>query len=156
MPTIVRFLPAALALALAVLPLELAVAQTPDAQDKRPPITISIDELVADDAADAEVARNITEVVAGDLRRSGSFALIEWWRGDVRPQAVVTGRVDRQGDGRLKVEVRLWDVAADRHLAGQQYLAEPGNWRRVAHAISDWIHERITGKPGGFDIDRRN
>src|SRR5258707_164507 len=30
----------------------------------------------------------------------------------INAQALVTGRVTRQGDGRLKAEFRLWDVAS--------------------------------------------
>ena len=39
------------------------------------------------------------------------------WR-QINAQALVTGSVQPQGDGRLRVEFRLWDVFAEQQLAG--------------------------------------
>ena len=72
------------------------------------------------------------------------------WR-VVNAQFVVTGRGQRTGDGRLKSEFRLWDVSTGQQVAGQQYVTDPNNSRRVAHIISDAIFTRITGEKGFFD-----
>ena len=72
------------------------------------------------------------------------------WRA-INAQFVVTGRSGRSADGRLQTEFRLWDVATGQQVAGQQYVTDPNNSRRVAHIVSDAIFTRITGEGGFFD-----
>ncbi len=66
-------------------------------------------------------------------------------------QYVVIGRAARGPDGRMKTEFRLWDVAAGTQAAGQQYVTDPKNSRRVAHIVSDAIFSKVTGEGGFFD-----
>ncbi|HLH11326.1 MAG TPA: Tol-Pal system beta propeller repeat protein TolB [Methylovirgula sp.] len=66
-------------------------------------------------------------------------------------QFVVTGRSAPGADGRLQTQFRLWEVASGTQAAGQQYVTDPNNARRVAHIISDAIFSRITGEKGFFD-----
>ena len=132
------------------------------------PLPIALPDFVGGAPADAEVARNVTQVITANLRRSGLFAPIDPaafiekvinfdavprfpdWRA-INAQGVVTGRITRQPDGRLKAEFRLWDVFGGSQLAGQQYFTTPDNWRRIAHIISDAVYERLTGEKGYFD-----
>jgi len=132
------------------------------------PVPIAIPDFAAGTPADTEVARGITQVITNNLRRSGLFAPIDPaayiekisnidavprfadWRA-INAQALITGRVTRQPDGRLKVEFRLWDVFAGNQLTGQQYFTTPDNWRRIGHIISDSVYERLTGEKGYFD-----
>jgi TolB protein len=132
------------------------------------PVPIAIPDFAGGTPGDTEVARGITQVITANLRRSGLFAPIDPaaylektinidavpnfqnWR-SVNAQALITGRVTRQGDGRLKVEFRLWDVFAGNQLTGQQYFTTPDNWRRIAHIVSDSVYERLTGEKGYFD-----
>jgi TolB protein len=132
------------------------------------PMPIALPDFVGGAPADAEAARGVTGVITDNLRRSGLFAPVDPaayiekivnfdvtprfddWR-PINAQALVTGRLTRQGDGRLKAEFRLWDVFAGGQLMGQQYFTTPENWRRVAHIISDAIYERLTGEKGYFD-----
>jgi len=131
------------------------------------PIPIALPDFLALGLGDPNVARAATQVIAGNLQRSGLFAPIEQtaylerisnidnmprfadWR-QINAQALVTGRLS-QADGRLKAEFRLWDVFAGQQLHGQQYATTPDNWRRIAHIISDAIYEKLTGEKGYFD-----
>ena len=72
------------------------------------------------------------------------------WR-TINAQYVVTGRTGRGPDGRMRTEFRLWDVTSGQQAAGQQFVTDPNNSRRVAHIISDAIFSRITGEKGFFD-----
>jgi TolB protein len=128
------------------------------------PLPIAITDFLASDQIGAE----ITSVIAADLQRSGLFAPIdkgafiekitnpdaaprfEDWK-VINAQALVTGRVTQEGDGRLRAEFRLWDTFAGEQLIGEQFFANKANSRRVAHIIADAIYERLTGEKGYFD-----
>jgi len=115
-----------------------------------------------------QLGRDITGVVSADLERSGLFKPLDPrafvdkdaatrtppnypdWR-ILNAQALVTGGVTVQPDGRLAVEFRLWDVFAQQQLSGLRYTATRQNWRRVAHIVADAIYKRITGEDGYFD-----
>ena len=132
------------------------------------PMPIAIPDFVGGTPGDTEAARAITQVIVANLRRSGLFAPIDPaayiekiasfdtlprfpdWRA-INAQGLITGRVTRQSDGRLKVEFRLWDVTSGQQLTGQQYFTSPDNWRRIAHIVSDQVYERLTGEKGYFD-----
>jgi TolB protein len=132
------------------------------------PMPIAIADFVGSAASDNETAQAVSRIITNNLKRSGLFAPIDPaafiekilnvdavprfpdWR-TINAQALATGRVTRQADGRLKAEFRLWDVLAGQQLAGQQYFTTPDNWRRIAHIISDAIYERLTGEKGYFD-----
>ena len=68
----------------------------------------------------------------------------------ITAQALITGKLLVK-DNKLKVEFRLWDVAAAKEMIALAFTPTPANWRRVAHIISDKIYERLTGESGYFD-----
>jgi TolB protein len=128
------------------------------------PVPVAITDFLSSDELGADISR----VVSENLRRSGLFAPIEKgafieritnpdvaprfedWR-VINAQALVTGRVSQEADGRLRTEFRLWDTFAGQQLIGEQFFTNRQNWRRVAHIISDAIYERLTGERGYFD-----
>jgi TolB protein len=131
------------------------------------PLPIAIPDFVGDGSVDPGVAREISGVVANDLKSSGLFLPIdqaafieqglgpdrmprfEDWR-VVNAQALAVGRIGAS-EGKLRAEFRLWDVFAGTQLAGEQFFARPKDARRVGHIIADAIYERITGEKGYFD-----
>ena len=133
------------------------------------PLPIAIPDFTAPPGGDAATGQNIASVVRADLERSGIFrpldphSFIEQikdintppsftnWRA-INAQALVTGAVATQPDGRLKVDFRLWDVFGETEMMpGKEYFTVPANWRRIAHMISDAIYQQITGESGYFD-----
>jgi TolB protein len=145
-----------------------AVVRLDITQGNVQPLPIALPDFITGAPGDADTAHGVTLIITANLQRSGLFAPIDPaayiekivnvdavprfpdWRA-VNAQALVTGRITRQSDGRLKAEFRLWDVVAGQQLAGQQYFTTPDNWRRIAHIISDAIYERLTGEKGYFD-----
>jgi TolB protein len=136
--------------------------------DSFQPLPIAIPNFVPGSPADAQVGADVAGVITNNLKRSGLFAPIDQaafieritnidvapqfqnWK-TINAQDLVTGRMTRQGDGRLKAEFRLWDVASQSQVTGAQYFTAPEYWRRIAHIISDQIYEKLTGEKGYFD-----
>jgi TolB protein len=132
------------------------------------PMPIAIPVFVAGSAEVAQMSADITQVIAGNLETSGLFrplppqSYIERisdfsreprfgdWR-TIQAQALVTGQLVLQPDGRLKAEFRLWDVFAQQQITGLQFVATPKSWRRIAHKISDAIYVALSGEGGYFD-----
>jgi TolB protein len=128
------------------------------------PMPIAITDFLSGNGVGAE----ISSIVSADLQRSGLFAPIdkgafiekisnpdaaprfEDWK-VINAQALVTGRVSEEADGRLKAEFRLWDTFAGEQMIGEQYFAPKTNMRRIAHIIADAIYKRLTGESGYFD-----
>jgi len=124
--------------------------------------------IAISDFSGEKIAQDIALVVEADLRNSGLFKPLdraafiqkitdpnavprfEDWR-VINAQALVTGTVSRERDGRLKAEFRLWDVFANEQMIGQRFFTDPKNWRRLAHIIADAIYEKLTGEKGYFD-----
>jgi TolB protein len=131
------------------------------------PIPIAIPDFIGVATRDPALGRNVSQIIASNLQRSGLFAPIDQaayieriasidqtprfgdWK-QINAQALVAGRVS-QADGRVAAAFRLWDVFAGQQLHGQQFTTTADNWRRVAHIISDAIYERLTGEKGYFD-----
>ncbi|MBV8791774.1 MAG: Tol-Pal system protein TolB [Pseudolabrys sp.] len=145
-----------------------AVVRLDITQGNVQPMPIAISEFLGGSPGDAEMAHSVSGIISNNLQRSGLFAPINPaafiekivntdtvprfadWK-VINAQALVTGRMTRQGDGRLKAEFRLWDVFSGQQLYGKQYFTAPDNWRRFAHIISDAIYEQLTGEKGYFD-----
>jgi TolB protein len=156
-----------LAMASAVLPRPASALVTLDVTNGNiNPIPIAIPNFLAG-SGDPQLGANIAAVITNDLKRSGLFVPIDpsafpaaqnstevapsfaSWQ-PTSAQALVIGGVGIEG-GKLRAEVRLWDVFAGQQMLGQQFSATPDNWRRVAHIIADAIYKRMTGESGYFD-----
>ncbi len=125
------------------------------------PVPIAVTRFVGDGPA----ADKVTSVAFNDFKRSVFLTPV----GDIQDvanpdqappmdgfrtlnaQYVLTGRVADGGDGRLKTQFRLWDVASGAQVAGEQYVTDANNARRVAHIVADAVFTRATGEKGFFD-----
>ncbi|KTS19303.1 translocation protein TolB [Methylobacterium indicum] len=122
---------------------------------------------IADFSGDPSLGPTLSGIVTNNLKRSGYFTPVEKarfpespnfdaapnfsaWK-DIGVQGLVTGRVTRDGTGKLKAEFRLWDVLSGQQMVGQQYAGDGANARRMGHLISDAVYTKITGIGGFFD-----
>ncbi|WP_153771933.1 Tol-Pal system beta propeller repeat protein TolB [Labrenzia sp. CE80] len=145
----------------------LALIEIDVTQGQIEPMPVALPSFGAE-GGDPKLSQDMTAVIAADLKRSGLFNPLDPasfiqknmnvnttprfgdWR-TIGAQALVSGSVTKQADGRLRAEFRLWDVFASEQMLGQQFYTTPENWRRLAHIIADAIYERLTGEKGYFD-----
>jgi TolB protein len=123
---------------------------------------------VTDFSGEGDMGVKVAGIISNNLQRSGYFTPASrdkfpekqpafdaapnfgaWKTAGV--QALMTGRITRDGGGRLKAEFRLWDVVTGEQITGQQYFTDPNNWRRIGHIISDAAFSKVTGLTGFFD-----
>ncbi|GAB2827981.1 Tol-Pal system beta propeller repeat protein TolB [Comamonas piscis] len=107
--------------------------------------------------------QKISAIVQADLVRSGRFKSIdasgeqldESSRPDVAKwtangaEYLSVGSVTRGANG-FDVRFRLWDAVKGADLGGQSYNVPQADLRLVAHKISDYIYEKVTGEKGVF------
>jgi TolB protein len=132
------------------------------------PLPIALPDLYGEVADEQKLGADIMSVVAADLERSGLFRPVDKrafiqdaaslrlgprfgdWR-LINAEALTSGNVTLQADGRMQVQYRLWDVYGEAQMKGTQLTSSPANWRSIAHRISDEIYERLTGEEGYFN-----
>jgi TolB protein len=132
------------------------------------PMPIAIPDFIGGDGGAQQFGRDVADVVRKNLERSALFRVVPGaaypeqfsdvdanprfgdWR-TTQAQTLVVGKTTVLGDGRLRVEFRLWDIFGESQALGLQYATTPENWRRIAHKISDAIYERLTSEKGYFD-----
>ena len=132
------------------------------------PMPIALSQFTAIGDTTPQYVDQITSVIMADLVGSGLFREIPRsahvsantnfnnpvkfsdWR-VINVDALITGSVNIQGD-KLILQFRLFDVFAQKPLGeGLQFQASIGNWRRMAHKISDAVYSRLTGEAAYFD-----
>lgn len=131
------------------------------------PLPIALNDFHVD-GRNQKVMSNMLEVITNDLKNSGLFrpisnaAFIENKKGvDHRPlfaawrqinaTILLNGKISRAESGGLEVSFIIWDIIAERDIAGEVMEVPERMWRRAAHKIADAIYERVTGDKGYFD-----
>lgn len=179
MLTRLRLAAAALAVAfagmLAVMPASADELRIDITRGTMKPLPIAIPDLYGNTPQEIQVGRDIAQVVAADLERSGLFRAIDQrafiqtpaslqagprfadWK-QINAEALVQGLVMTPAGGGIRVEFRLWDVFNEQQMVGMAFSMSPKDvaasrtyWRRLAHKIADSIYKRVTGEDGYFD-----
>lgn len=109
---------------------------------------------------------DVGSIVRADLARSGQFRtlpkenVVEFptreadvkfatWR-LLKQDYLVVGRVSDAGNGALRAEFELFDVARQQRMAGLAISGQRTAMRDVAHQIADLVYEKILGVRGAF------
>ena len=116
----------------------------------------------------AALGRQIADVIAADLERSGLYAprgpdglraitmaevtapQFAGWRA-TGAEALMHGFVRADAAGNLTVGCYLYDMALGSELARQGFVVQPRDWRRAAHKCADAIYSRLSGEAPFFD-----
>ena len=113
-------------------------------------------------AGEEALTQKISEVIAGDLKRSGLFRLVEStvkvasdssevkyadWAG---VDGLIIGSVKVLQDGRIEAKFRLLDTNKKVQLLGQSMVSKKEQVRTIAHRIADMVYEKFTGNAGVF------
>jgi TolB protein len=131
------------------------------------PIPIAIATFTDPTGAPSDIGGQISGVLSDDLSHSGLFRAIDpssfvpnsvangtpvWQNWAILgAQALVTGDVQDQGGGQLRVEFRLWNVPQQNQATGTAFTTTAANWRRIAHIIGDAVYQQLIGEKGYFD-----
>jgi len=109
---------------------------------------------------------NPGEIVRADLARSGQFRtlprndIVEFpsradevkfatWR-LLKQDYLLVGRSLDGGDGSLRVEYELFDVARQQRIADGAISGQRSGLRDIAHQVADAVYEKILGVRGAF------
>ncbi len=129
------------------------------------PIPIAVADFLSQDP---KLGADIASVMTADLVNSGLFVAIDRgafidrvqninvapnfanWR-TVGAEALVVGQTGLLPDGRVQLEMRVWDVVTGKSLAGNRLAAATQAWRRIAHQAADIAYEKLTGGARYFD-----
>ncbi len=132
------------------------------------PLSIAIPNFIDESGNTADIAADMSRVIAYDLRSSGLFrdlpsesfigtesfdAPVEFanWSG-IGAELYLKGAISAGSDGKVSVKFRLYDVVAQSEMGdGMQFSAGSDEWRRLAHKVADEVYERVTGEGPYFD-----
>ena len=112
-------------------------------------------------------SEDIRQIVSADLYRTGQFLSLspseflsrpsskeqvrfKNWR-LIKAEALVIGQVKQVTNNQFEVTFYLFDVYKEITLEARRWTVGRKNLRNVAHQISDYVYEALTGIPGDFD-----
>lgn len=130
------------------------------------PIPIAITDFTGISEAEKKMGKGLRQVIANNLGRSGYFNPLaqsayiqdcealkkavryEDWR-IIKVDALVYGDIQISGNS-VTVNFRLVDVYAQKQIEGLTLKGKVGEWRKLAHLVSNAVYKRLTGENGYF------
>lgn len=119
-------------------------------------ISIAIADFIANSQSETTIARGVTANIEADLIDGKSFDVVTsktYVGADTLPDfslwrsrgviALIVGRVSGMASNRVRIEFRLWDVAAGKQITGGQHFVDLDNWLPAAHLISEAVTKAL-------------
>lgn len=137
-------------------------------EGKMAPVPIAVTDFYDGEVNLAATGREIAGIVRADLDSSGLFRSLDSgsfiqtaaslkdgprfadWR-LINSQVLLKGEMSDAGNGKMRIEFRLYDVITEQQLEGLAFTFLPADMRRVAHKIADTVYKRVRGDDGYFD-----
>ncbi|MDR1968134.1 MAG: TonB family protein [Burkholderiaceae bacterium] len=113
---------------------------------------------------DTQSGAVVLDILMQDLRRGAVVSVVDaksihlgtdtrpdWasWRA-VGAGTVLGGSIIKKADGTFNVQARLWSLDGFREIAAKGWNAPPQDMRLVAHALADFVQEKLSGTPGRY------
>ncbi|RSZ38530.1 MULTISPECIES: TonB family protein [unclassified Variovorax] len=117
---------------------------------------------------DAKTGALVVDVLMQDLRRGAAVSVVDATSirlgADTRPDweswraagvgTFLAGSIKQKPDGTFNVRARLWSLDGFRDIAGMEWNVTSQDMRLVAHALADFVQEKLTGTPGQYSERR--
>ena len=126
------------------------------------PLPFAAPSFIAENAAGAEYAQALADIIAQDLIGSGLFREIPEaahiskitsfaspvqysdWKA-INAQALITGTVSGSATGQITIKFRIYDVFAGAELGkGLRFSGSADGWRRMAHKVAAVSYTHLT------------
>ena len=129
------------------------------ADGHRPSIAV---EDLSDTATPGGIAgRSVAQIIISELKAQDRFILVDTnhalqpddvvprfqkWRSE-NAAWLMTGRIRKTVDHRLKIDVRLWNVLKAEQATATQYILASEDLPHVSHLIAEDIAQGVTASP---------
>ena len=113
-----------------------------------PPET-SVDQVISNDLNRCGQFRTLPKASVVEFPTRGSDIKFATWN-MLKQAYILVGRQIDSGNGEIRVEFELFDVASQKQLLGLAISGQRTGMRDVAHQIADLVYEKITGVRGAF------
>ncbi|WP_168464191.1 Tol-Pal system protein TolB [Wolbachia endosymbiont of Ctenocephalides felis wCfeT] len=113
-------------------------------------VSLAVSRCACNTELESELSDSITNVIETNLSNCG---LLNVKRADFQSQksdTLVTVSVNEISSNTLDLSLRLLDNFTKRELLNKSIIFPKKDWRRIAHLISDAIHDRLLGEKGHF------
>ena len=119
-------------------------------------ISIVVSKCACKTELESELSESITKIIEANLSNCGLFNVKRGTEAEIAPykpgsDTLATVSLSKVSDRALELSLRLFDAFTKRELFTHSVVFSAKDWRKIAHFVSDAIHDRLTGEKGHFN-----